>query len=76
MKTQTIKGYSIQKFNFDKPFANNSKIYKTKQDAENAGNSWKNDCTVHAIQRDGFWFEIHEIKASEAYQKVLNSISN
>lgn len=59
--TQTIKGYSIVKFNFDKPFANNSKTYKTKQDAENAGNSWKKDCTIHSVIREGFWFEIHEV---------------
>ena len=61
MKTSNKQTFELIKFNFGKAFANNGKAYATKQDAENAGNSWKNDCTIHSIIREGFYFEIHEI---------------
>jgi len=32
--------------------------YKTIEDATNAGNSWKKDCTVHARIRDNYSFQI------------------
>lgn len=40
----------------------NPKIYATKEDAINAGNSWERNCTVHARVRDGRNFEVVEIK--------------
>ena len=62
MKTQNEKTFKIVKFIFDKELNNsNNKIYKTKEDAENAGNSWTRDCTVHAELRKGRWFKIVEI---------------
>lgn len=55
--------YKVIKFVFDKELNNdNSKSYARKEDAENAGNSWKRDCTVHATIREGRWFEIVEVK--------------
>jgi hypothetical protein len=38
----------------------NGKTYKTKEDATNAGNSWVNDCTVHAEIRKGRYFDVIE----------------
>jgi len=38
----------------------NLKTYNTKEDATNAGNSWVNDCTVHAEIRKGRWFVIQQ----------------
>jgi uncharacterized protein YegP (UPF0339 family) len=32
--------------------------YQTKEAAENAGNSWKKDCTVHAKIRENWTFEV------------------
>jgi len=55
--------FKVVKFMFDKELNNdNSKTYSTKEDATNAGNSWKNDCTVHAKIRDSRWFEVVEVK--------------
>ena len=39
---------------------NNTKTYATKESAINAGNSWLNDCTVHAEIRKGRNFEVVE----------------
>ena len=38
----------------------NVKIYATKEDAINAGNSWVKDCRVHAEIRRGRNFEVVE----------------
>ena len=38
----------------------NLKTYNTKEDAKNAGNSWVNDCTVHAEIRKGRYFDVIE----------------
>ena len=38
-----------------------NKEYATFESANNAGNSWLNDCTVHAEVRKGYTFEIIEI---------------
>ena len=38
----------------------NSKTYSTKEDAINAGNSWLNNCTVHAEIRITRGFEVIE----------------
>lgn len=55
--------YKVIKFVYDKELNNdNAKVYKTKEDATNAGNSWKRDCTVHAEIRKGRWFEVVEVK--------------
>jgi len=60
MKTTT---YRIVKFNFGSELNQvNQKTYSTKEAAENAGNSWKQDCTVDQNIRRGRWFEIVEIK--------------
>lgn len=39
----------------------NEKIYSTKEDAINAGNSWLRDCTVHAEIRKARNFEVIQI---------------
>jgi len=55
--------FKITKFIFDKELNNqNNKTYATKEDAQNAGNSWTRDCTVHSEIRKGRWFEITEVK--------------
>jgi len=60
METTT---YRIVKFNFGSELNQvNQKTYSTKEAAENAGNSWKLDCTVDQNIRRGRWFEIVEIK--------------
>lgn len=38
----------------------NKKIYSTKEDATNPGNSWLRDCTIHAEIRKGRNFEVIE----------------
>ena len=38
----------------------NPKTYSTKEDATNAGNSWLNNCTVHAEIRITRGFEVIE----------------
>lgn len=54
--------FTVVKFNFNNEITNwNNKSYVTEQDALNAGNSWKNDCTVDQNIRKGRWFEIKEI---------------
>jgi len=51
--------YKVIKFIYDKELNNyNSKPYDSKEAAQNAGNLWVNDCTVHAEIRKGRWFEI------------------
>lgn len=58
-----MKTYSIVKRNFGVEFNNsNSKKYTTKEAAANAGNSWLNNCTVHAEIRKGWNFEVIENK--------------
>lgn len=55
--------YTVTKFIYDKELNNsNTKTYATKDSAKNAGNSWQNDCTVHAEIRKGRRFEISEVK--------------
>jgi hypothetical protein len=56
-----MKTYSIIKRNYGVELNQvNQKIYKTKQDAVNAGNSWETDCTVHEEIRKGRNFEVVE----------------
>jgi len=38
----------------------NKTTYATKEDAVNAGNSWLNNCTIHAEIRKGWNFEVVE----------------
>ena len=55
--------FRVVKFNFDSEINDwTNKIYETRESAENAGNSWKRDCTVDQNIRKGRWFEIAEIK--------------
>ena len=62
MKTQS--NFIVVKFNFDSEITNwNNKSYANKEDALNAGNSWKNDCTVDNNIIKGRWFEIKEINS-------------
>jgi hypothetical protein len=59
----TTTKFIVVKFNFNNEITNwNNKTYETKEDANNAGNSWRNDCTVDQNIRKGRWFEIKEIK--------------
>ena len=55
--------FILVKFNFESELTNwNNKTYVSKEAATNAGNSWKNDCTVDQNIRKGRWFEIQEVK--------------
>jgi len=59
MKTENFR---LVKFYFGEEINQvNAKTYATKEDAKNAGNSWKLDCTVDQNIRKGRWFEIVEI---------------
>ena len=56
-----MKTYSIIKRIYGEETNNsNSKTYTTKEAATNAGNSWLNDCTIHAELRKSRNFEIIE----------------
>lgn len=53
--------FKIIKRNYGVEFNNsNAKEYNTKEAATNAGNSWLNNCTVHAEIRKGWNFEVVE----------------
>lgn len=54
METYSI----IRKTNGSEINQTNPKNYATKEDATNAGNSWLNDCTVHAEIRKCRNFEV------------------
>lgn len=56
--------FKIIKRNYGVEFNNSrpSKTYATKEDANNAGNSWLRDCTIHAEIRKGWNFEVVEVK--------------
>ena len=56
MKTYSI----IKKVNGSSINQINTKTYSTKEDATNAGNSWLNNCTVHAEIRITRGFEVIE----------------
>ena len=56
MKTYSI----IKKVNGSEINQINPKTYSTKEDATNAGNSWLNNCTVHAEIRITRGFEVIE----------------
>ncbi len=56
MKTYSI----IKKVNGSSINQINPKTYSTKEDAINAGNSWLNNCTVHAEIRITRGFEVIE----------------
>ena len=56
MKTYSI----IKKVNGSEINQINPKTYATKEDAINAGNSWLNNCTVHAEIRITRGFEVIE----------------
>lgn len=59
----TTPKFIVVKFNFENEITNwSNKSYATKEAAENAGNSWKRDCTVDQNITKGRWFEIREIK--------------
>lgn len=59
MKTTT--SYRIIKFYFGEEINQvNEKKHITKQEAIDAGNSWKSDCTVNQNITKGRWFEIVE----------------
>lgn len=61
MQNSNNTGFRVVRFVYDKELNQvNPKIYATKEDARNAGNSWKNDCTVDQNIRKGRWFEIVE----------------
>ena len=56
-----MKTYSIIKRNYGVEMNQvNVKTYATKEDAINAGNSWLNNCTIHAEIRKGWNFEVVE----------------
>ena len=44
------------------------KTYATKEAAINAGNSWLNDCTIHAEIRKGRNFEVLEITENNSFK--------
>ena len=56
MKTYSI----IKKVNGSSINQINPKTYATKEDATNAGNSWLNNCTIHAEIRITRGFEVIE----------------
>lgn len=56
MKTYSI----IKKVNGSEINQINPKTYATKEDAINAGNSWLNNCTIHAEIRITRGFEVIE----------------
>ena len=56
MKTYSI----IKKVNGSSINQINPKTYSTKEDAINAGNSWLNNCTIHAEIRITRGFEVIE----------------
>ena len=56
MKTYSI----IKKVNGSSINQINPKTYATKEDAINAGNSWLNNCTIHAEIRITRGFEVIE----------------
>ena len=56
MKTYSI----IKKVNGSEINQINPKTYSTKEDAINAGNSWLNNCTIHAEIRITRGFEVIE----------------
>jgi len=54
-----MKTYSIIKRNYGVEMNQvNPKSYASKEDAINAGNSWLNNCTIHAEIRKGWNFEV------------------
>ena len=56
-----MKTYSIIKRVYGEEINQvNAKTYATKEDANNAGNSWLRDCTIHAEIRKGRNFEVIE----------------
>ena len=56
-----MKTYSIIKRNYGVEMNQvNKTTYATKEDAVNAGNSWLNNCTIHAEIRKGWNFEVVE----------------
>jgi hypothetical protein len=48
----------IKKFYGEDTNTYDTKTYANKQDATNAGNSWKNDCTIDQNIRKGRNFEV------------------